>query len=74
MSSDLEETRRVVGEIVVGVTYCFDNPGGDSRGLDLLGVTGLIGYEQTFPALADVLSAGEIDLDSADHAVVSVNL
>ena len=74
MSSDLEVTCRVVGEIVVGIAYCFDNPGGDSSGLDILGVTQLIGYEQTFPALADVLGVGEVDLNSADHAVVGINL
>ena len=74
VSSDLEATRRVVGEIVVGVAYCFDDPRGDSSGLDLLSVTWLIGYEQTFPALADVLGAGEVDLNSANHAVVGVDL
>ena len=74
MSSDLEETCQVIRKIVIGVTYCFDNAGGDSSGLDLLSVTRLIGYEQTFPALVDVLSAGEVDLDSTDHAVVGVDL
>ena len=74
MSSDLEVTCRVVGEIVVGVAYGFDDPGGDSSGLDLLGVTRLTGYEQTFPALADVLGAGKVDLNSTDHAVIGVDL
>ena len=74
MSSDLEVTRRVVGEIVVGIAYCFDDPGGDSSGLDLLSVTWLIGYEQTFLALADVFGAGKVDLNSANHAVVGIDL
>ena len=74
VSSDLEVMCRVVGEIVVGVAYCFGDPGGDSSGLDLLGVTWLVGYEQTLLALTDVLGAGEVDLNSADHTVVGVNL
>ena len=74
VSSDLEVTHRVVGEIVVGIAYCFGDPGGDSSGLDLLGVTWLVGYKQTFPALADVLGAGKVDLNSADHAVVGGTL
>ena len=71
--SDLDVTCRVVGEIVVGIAYCFGDPGGDSSGLDL-SVTWLVGYEQMLLALADVLGVGEVDLNSADHAVVGVNL
>ena len=74
MSSDLEVTGHVVREIVIGVVYCFDNPGGDSSSLYLLCVTLLIGYQQAFPALADVFGTGEVDLNGADHAVVGVNL
>ena len=74
MSPDLGETHQVVGEVVVSVTYCFDDPGGDRSGLDLLGLTWLIGYEQMFPALTDILGASKVDLDSADHAVVGVDL
>ena len=74
VSSDLEVMHRVIGKIVVGVAYCFDDPGGHSSGLDLLSVTWLIGYKQTFPALADVFGAGEVNLNSANHAVVGVDL
>ena len=74
MSSDLEGMSGVLRKVVVGVANCFDDPGGDSSRLDLLGVAWLVGYAETFPALTEILGTGKVHLDGMDHAVVGINL
>ena len=74
MGSDLEELSRVFGEVVVGIADCFNGPGGDSSWLDLLGVAWRVGYEETFPALAELLSMSEVDLDGTDTQLLASTL
>ena len=52
---------------------CLGDPRGDSSRLDLLGVAQLVGYGESFPALAKFLGMDEVNLDGADHTVVGVD-